>query len=205
LERFFPGGLSPEEYDGPSDVPGLSACNRWAKRELKEYVRIAEQWEVPEAQGADKPHAFELSQRFNLHAAGVSWKLTFRADLLEKAVLFLRRFADPSSGYPATEAPVLHIYASHEEMAKRTPRAVKVSTGGLIHEGELMLDIASVYDLVCDADCWTKEDHRRVESAFRLFIEKVDWMITDGDTNNIPSGGMVGAFLCRRSVLLNDS
>ncbi|UUZ96925.1 hypothetical protein LJK87_23400 [Paenibacillus sp. P25] len=66
----------------------------------------------------------------------------------------------------------------------------------------MMLDIASIYDLVHDEDCWTEEDHRRIEAAFRLYIEKVDWMITDGDTNNIPSGGMVGAFLC--SLVIQD-
>ncbi|MDQ0920679.1 hypothetical protein [Paenibacillus sp. V4I5] len=174
----------------------------WAMRELDNYIRMAEEWVVPEAQGAGKPHAFDLSQRFKLHAAGVAWKLTGRADLLEKAVLFLRRFADPLTGYPATDAPVLHIYASREERALPTPGAVKVSTGGLIHEGEMMLDIASIYDLVYDAECWTEEDRRRIEAAFRLFIEKVDWMITDGDTNNIPSGGMVGAFLC--SLVIQD-
>ncbi len=174
----------------------------WSRRELGNYIRMAEDWVVPEAQGVGMPHAFDLSQRFPLHAAGVAWKLTGRADLLEKAVLFLRRFADPETGYPATNAPFLHIYASHEERALQTPSGVKVSTGGLIHEGELMLDIASVYDLVYDAECWTEEDHRRIEAAFRLFIEKVDWMITDGDTNNIPSGGMVGAFLC--SLVIQD-
>ena len=78
----------------------------WARKDLDNYVRMAEEWVVPEAQGAGKPHAFELSQRFHLHAAGVAWKLTGRADLLEKAVLFLRRFADPATGYPATDAPV---------------------------------------------------------------------------------------------------
>lgn len=186
--------------DGWEEVRRNTKRYDWAKRELDHYVKLAEEWEVPEAQGAGKPYAFELSQRFRLHAAGVAWKLTGRADLLEKAVLFLRRFADPSTGYPVTNAPVLHIYDSLEELDIRTPRAVKVSTGGLIHEGEMMLDIASIYDLVHDASCLTDEDHRRIEAAFRLFIEKVDWMITDGDTNNIPSGGMVGAFLCSLAI-----
>jgi hypothetical protein len=173
----------------------------WASRELARYIHIAESWVVPETQGGGMPYAFELKERFNLHAASVSWKLTGRRDLLDKAVLLLRRFADPATGYPATRAPVFHIYSSHEEMSV-SPAAVKVCTGGLIHEGEFMLDVASCYDLLYDDDCWTEEDRRRMELAFRLYIEKVDWMITDGDMNNIPSGGMIGALLC--SLVIQD-
>ncbi|MBD0381484.1 COG1470 family protein [Paenibacillus sedimenti] len=188
-----------EGWDG---VRRNAAVYDWARKELEQLVLLAEAWKVPVAQGAGKPYAFELPQRFNLHAASVAWKLTGRQDLLEKAVLFLRRLADPVDGYPATDAPFLHIYATEDEMALRTPRGVKVCTGGLIHEGEFMLDVASCYDLLYDAGVWTEEDRTRMEMAFRLFIDKVDWMITDGDTNNIPSGGMVGALLC--SLVLQD-
>ncbi|WP_284645893.1 COG1470 family protein [Paenibacillus silviterrae] len=174
----------------------------WAKRELEHYIAKAEAWVVPETQGAGAAYAYELAERFNLHAAGVAWKLTGRQELLEKAMLFLRRFVDPVQGYPSTDAPVFHIYSSPEELELKTPRAVKVCGGGLIHEGEFMLDVASVYDLLYDAPGWSQEDRHRVEAAFRLFIEKVDWMITDGDTNNIPSGGMAGALLC--SLVLQD-
>lgn len=172
----------------------------WARRELEAYVRRAEAWVVPEAKGAGQPYAFELGERFQLHAAGVAWKLTGRREFQGKAMLLLRRLADPVNGYPETDAPMLHIYASREEQALPTPRAVKVCGGGLIHEGEFMLDVASVYDLLHDAEGWTEEDHRRIEAAFRLFIEKVDWMITDGDMNNIPSGGMIGALLCSLAI-----
>ncbi|RAV05593.1 hypothetical protein [Paenibacillus sp. YN15] len=174
----------------------------WAKEELARLTAQAEAWTVPEAEGAGKPYAFELNQRFNLHAAAVAWKLTGRRDLLEKAVLLLRRFADPAKGYPATDAPYLHIYASSEEMKLPTPRGPKVCTGGLIHEGEFMLTVSSCYDLLYDADLWTPEDHARMEQAFRIYMDKADWMIRDGDTNNIPSGGMVGALLC--SMALQD-
>ncbi|SDD07080.1 Heparinase II/III-like protein [Paenibacillus sp. UNCCL117] len=174
----------------------------WAKEELASLVRQAEAWEVPETAGAGRPYAYELTQRFNLHAAAVAWKLTGRRDFLDKAVLFLRRFADPVNGYPATDAPYLHIYASREEMELATPRGPKVCTGGLIHEGEFMLTLSSCYDLLYDADSWSPEDRIRMENALRLYMDKVDWMITDGDTNNIPSGGMAGALLC--SLVLQD-
>lgn len=176
------------------------ACYDWAREELAEYIRRAEAWAVPEPRGAGAAYAFELAERFNLHAAGVAWRLTGRRDLLDKVQLFMRRFADPQHGYPATDAPALHIYASDGELALPTPRAVKVCGGGLIHEGEFMLDVASVYDLTYEADGWHMEDHRRIEAAFRLFIAKTDWMITDGDTNNIPSGGMIGALLCSLAI-----
>ncbi|GAA4847658.1 hypothetical protein GCM10023310_27240 [Paenibacillus vulneris] len=187
---------------GWEQVRRNAAAFPWAQKELDDYIRIAKDWVVPEAQGPGQPFAFELGQRFKLHAAGIAWKLTGRTDFLEKAVLFLRRLADPITGYPATDAPMLHIYSTREELELPSPRGVKVSTGGLIHEGELMLDIVSVYDLLYNESCWTGEDRSRLEHVFRLFIEKVDWMITDGDTNNIPSGGMAAALLC--SLLLQD-
>ncbi|WP_159886952.1 COG1470 family protein [Paenibacillus puerhi] len=185
---------------GWDEVRSKLAKYEWAREKLDAYIKKAEEWSVPQAQGPGAAYAFELGQRFYLHAAGVAWKLTGRKDLLDKVILFYRRFADPAAGYPATDAPVLHIYASREEREVRTPRAVKVCSGEFIHEGEFMLDAASVYDLVRDADGWEEEDHIRIEAAFRLFLEKADWKITDGDTNNIPSGGMVGALLCSLAI-----
>ena len=83
------------------EMPRSTSGRRGNWRLTSEWRR---EWVVPEAQGAGMPHTFELSQRFPLHAAGVGWKLTDRTDLLEKAVCFLRRFADPETGYPATDA-----------------------------------------------------------------------------------------------------
>ncbi|WP_426452473.1 hypothetical protein ACP26L_10515 [Paenibacillus sp. S-38] len=172
----------------------------WARRELEAYVRRAEEWVVPGARGAGGPYAFELAERFNLHAAAVAWKLTGRTAYRDKAALLLKRFADPQHGYPATESPYFHIYAAAEELGVRTPRGPKVCGGGLIHEGEFMLDAASCYDLLYDSGAFSEGDHLRIEAAFQLYIEKADWMITDGDTNNIPSGGMAGAFLCALAI-----
>ncbi|AFH61132.1 COG1470 family protein [Paenibacillus caseinilyticus] len=172
----------------------------WARKELEACVRTAEAWIVPETRGAGEPYAFELAERFNLHAASVAWKLTGRPEFRDKAALLLKRLADEESGYPATDSPYLHIYAAAEELELRTPRGPKVCGGGLIHEGEFMLDAASCYDLLHDSGAFSAEEHRRIESAFRIYIEKADWMITDGDTNNIPSGGMAGALLCALAI-----
>lgn len=174
----------------------------WAKVELTKLVSRAENWQVPEALGAGAPHAFGLFQRFDLHAAAVAWKLTGRTDLRDKAVELLRRFADPQTGYPATDSPFHHIYASEEERLLGTPRGPKVCSGGLIHEGEFMFDVTACYDLLYEEEVWTEEDRARMEAAFRIFMDKADWMVRDGDTNNIPSGGMAGALLC--SMVLQD-
>lgn len=171
----------------------------WARTELADYVRIAEEWEVPGSLGAGKPYVFELKERHNLYAAAVAWKLTGRSDLLDKAVLLLRRFADPLTGYPSTAAPIFKIFSSRTEAAA-SPTAVKVCAGELIHEGEFMLTLASCYDLLHNEGVWSHEDHQRMEAAFHLFMEKVDFAITDGDTNNIPSGAMAGALMCSLAI-----
>lgn len=171
----------------------------WARTELAGYVRIAEEWKVPQSLGAGKPYVFELKERYNLHAAAVAWKLTGRSDLLVKAVLLLRRFADPVTGYPSTAAPIFKILSSRVEAAT-VPTAVKVCSGELIHEGEFMLTLASCYDLLHDEEIWSQEDHQRMEDAFHLFMEKVDFAITDGDMNNIPSGAMAGALMCSLAI-----
>ncbi|QYR19473.1 heparinase II/III-family protein [Paenibacillus sp. sptzw28] len=172
----------------------------WAQNGLEKYIKKAEEWIVPQSHGAGAPHAFELHERFNLHAAAVAWKLTGRNEFLGKAVLLLRRFADPQTGYPGTSAPIFGILSSREEAQRSCPTAVKVCGGGLIHEGEFMLDVASCYDLLYNEDCWTESDRNMIEMAFRLFIDKIDWAITDGDTNNIPSGAMIGALLCSLAI-----
>ncbi|XEC93985.1 hypothetical protein AB6A23_21960 [Paenibacillus tarimensis] len=172
----------------------------WAREELARYVKSAEDWVVPETRGAGAAYAFELQERFRFFETAVAWKLTGRRDFLEKAACFMRRLADPEAGYPATQSPVFHIRSSDDELASFCPVDVKVCGGVLIHEGEFFLSVASGYDLLCDADIWTEEDRRRIEEAFRLFIRKVDWSVTDGDTNNIPSGAMIGALLCSLAI-----
>ncbi len=185
---------------GWEEVRRKADMHEWARSELARYVRKAEDWAVPETRGAGASYAFELHERFNFYAAAVAWKLTGRREFLEKAAGFLRRLADPHTGYPGTKAPVFHIRSADEPFPSFVPADVKVCGGGLIHEGEFFLSIASGYDLIHDAGILTEEDHRRIEAAFRLFINKADWAITDGDTNNIPSGAAIGALMCSLAI-----
>lgn len=201
---FITGRTLPRPYimlteAGWAEVKRKADTLDWARSELAGYVRTAEEWTVPQSLGAGAPYVFELKELHNLHAASVVWKLTGRSDLLDKAVLLLRRFADPLTGYPSTAAPIFKILSSSAEAAA-VPTAVKVCSGELIHEGEFMLTLVSCYDLLHDEGVWSHEDHQRMDAAFRLFMGKADFAITDGDTNNIPSGAMAGALMCSLAI-----
>lgn len=187
---------------GWDEVRRNAASQRWAADELARYVKIAEKWVVPKTKGAGAPYSFELQERLNFYAAAVSYKLTGRREFLEKAATFMRRLSDPETGFPSTRAPIFHIRSAEEPFPEYSPVDVKLCGGGLIHEGEFLLHITSGYDLLYDEDIWTEEDHAQIEATFRLFIDKAHWAITDGDLNNIPFGGMVGALLC--SLVIQD-
>lgn len=172
----------------------------WAKEELNKYIKIAENWEVPEVNAGSQ--AFELSQRFNIEADFIAWKLTERKEFAEKIALLLRRLSNPISGYPATSSSIFHALPVPKEMNNEKTMIQKICTGGLIHEGEFFMDIAAAYDLIYDEGFLSEEEKALIEKSFRIYIEKVDWAITDGDCNNIPSGGMAAAILC--SLVIQD-
>ncbi|MCK0473676.1 heparinase II/III family protein [Halalkalibacter sp. APA_J-10(15)] len=186
--------------DGWNAVRAKIASYDWARNSLGSYVNNAEKWEVPECH-TNSEFAFSLEERFPFMATAIAWKLTGRKDLLKKVSLFLKRFANPKTGYPTTKASIFH---SIDELLLdgEFPLEAKVSSGKLIHEGELMMDIVSGYDLIYHTEALTEEDHVHIKQALERFIQKVDWVITDGDSNNIPAGGMVAGLFC--SLVIQD-
>jgi hypothetical protein len=172
----------------------------WANEALNKYIELAEKWEVPQVNAGS--HAFELSQRFNIEATFIAWKLTKKREFGEKLALLLNRLADPISGYPATSSSIFHALPVPKEMNNEKTMLQKICNGGLIHEGEFLMDVAAAYDLIYDEDFLREEEKALIEKSFRIYIEKVDWAITDGDCNNIPTGGMAAAILC--SLVIQD-
>lgn len=172
----------------------------WAKEALDRYVEIAEKWKVPEVNGGNQ--AFELMEWQNIEAAGIAWKLTGRREFGEKIAALMRCLADPVNGYPATSSSIFHSVPVPSQINNESTLIQKICTGGLIHEGEFLMVVCAAYDLIYEEGFLCDEDKARIEKAFRIFIEKIDWAITDGDCNNIPSGGMAAALFC--SLVLQD-
>lgn len=166
----------------------------WAKQQAENYIQCAEQWIVPNVRGGE--YAFELDTRFPFIATAIAWKLTGRKEFLDKCAMLIRRFVDPQNGYPSTRTSMFHSVNVDPELEQQLPKVQKVCSGTLIHEAEFMFDFTAAYDLLYDTEIWTERDRCLIRDSLLLFIQKADWAITDGDTNNIPAGAMAAALMC---------
>ncbi|HWT75567.1 MAG TPA: hypothetical protein VN258_12750 [Mobilitalea sp.] len=152
----------------------------WAKETLEQYIQMAEQYEVPEVDPT-KSYMFVTENAHIVHKIAITWKLTGRAEFLEKVILFLRRLTNEKTGY------LTNLRACHQE---------------LVHEGEFFHSTAIAYDIVSDSQLLTKEDHSRIEKTFRKFIEIADFALLDGNISNWTLAEMTGALFC--SLALQD-
>lgn len=155
----------------------------WAKEGQADYVKVAEEWKVPEAARPPRndpddtygPFLFATQNENPLMACGVSWQLTGNRAHAEKAALFLRRLSDPAAGYPAT---------------------FRACNQSLVQEGHFFQHVAMVYDMVQDAGVLTAEDRRQIEQTLRTFLETMEQANDGGAINNWNLSEVTGACYC---------
>lgn len=157
-----------EEWD---KVRAKAAHYNWAKKELDEVIARAEKFNVPEvAQGKDAistqgtPGLFGSYIEENLWACAVAWKLTGQRKYGEKAALLLRRFSDPTKGYPITW---------------------HAAKGGIPQEGGIFEYGARAYDLLRDSDLLSAQDREHIEATLRLYVQiQTDGLRGNGGISN---------------------
>lgn len=163
-------------------------CRRhpWADENLRSMERWARRWQPPEL------------GRFRIERKGFTWygltprqtieelwqaalvcRLTGSRELRDKVLTYLRRIADPGSGYPTT-------------------RWATDSTA-YVHEGEFFTFYPAVYDLMYED--LSRDDHAAIAATLRLYLRTCEaWH--DGGTGNWSVTANTGAILS--SLALGD-
>src|SRR5581483_2192947 len=75
----------------------------WAKAELRDMVRHADAFTVPQPRPPEANGVFQSYIERDLWPCAVAWKLTGERRFAEKIALFLLRLSDPKTGYPTKQ------------------------------------------------------------------------------------------------------
>ena len=165
--------------------------HRWAADNLHAMERFAERWQPPQP------------GRFKIERKGYTWygltrrqtieelwqtalvaKLTDRPELRTKVLTYLRRIADPETGYPTTH------WAT--------------DSTAYVHEGEFFTFYPAVYDLMYDD--LSPEDHAAITETLRLYLQTCEaWH--DGGTGNwsvtANTGAILSSLACQDMFMLD--
>jgi hypothetical protein len=172
---------TPEGWQGVRDNV---AKNQWAKDALAEFVKQATAWKVPEAAHKDPgdtmgPYLFVTANEKALMASGYVWQLSGDKAAAEKVAVFLRRLADPATGYATTW---------------------RACSQSFVQEGHFFQHCAMAYDMVRDAGVFSDADRAHIETAFRQFMETVSLGNRSGAINNWNLSEITGAFYCALAI-----
>ena len=150
----------------------------WAEKLAGEYIKRAEEWEVPEI-GDYAGGLFVTKHSEHCYNAAICSVLTGRREFAEKSALFLQRLSDREKGYP---------------------KRMKAGSQQLVHEGEFFKYCARAYDIIHDAGVLSEKDHEDIHYTFRLFIDFLDWALTDGGISNWSLAESAGALYCAMAL-----
>ncbi|MDF7808808.1 hypothetical protein P4E94_15270 [Pontiellaceae bacterium B12219] len=150
----------------------------WAKKEAADYIKKADEWEVPEvnrdkiSRASNSIYLIQKGAVQRAYEAAVAWQLTGDPVYAEKVALFLRRFSDPETGYPVT---------------------LQASSGSLVQEGVFFQHAAWAYDTIYNSGALTEQDHANMAKTFRLYFGVIDQSISQGITGNWEVAQLCGA------------
>ncbi|MBQ7573517.1 MAG: hypothetical protein IJT23_04595 [Clostridia bacterium] len=152
----------------------------WAKDKFNIQYQRAKDWEVPEI--GDHWHGmFETKNSDECFNCAACYYLTGEIEFAKKSALFLTRLSDREKGYPVR---------------------MKAGSQQLVHEGEFFKYVSRAYDIIHDSGVLSEKDHEDIRHTFRLFIEFLDWALSDGGISNWTLAECVGAMYC--SMALQD-
>lgn len=172
--RYLPHPYITNTEKGWDEVKEKAKNYEWAGKLADMYIQRAEEWEVPEA-GWVNNGMFETANAHKCYNSAIAWKLTGRREFAEKSAEFLKRLSDRENGYP-----------------KRR----KACSQQLVHEGEFFKSCAMAYDLIHDEDVISPELHEDIHYTFRLFVDFLDWALSDGGISNWSLAEIAGALYC---------
>ena len=153
----------------------------WARREQERYVRATENWEVPLAATApnnvSEGHVYSFRDEAfrDLSGAAIAWQLTRNTNYAQKVALFLRRLADPKTGYATTFAG---------------------TSLGEPQEGGNFQGVAIAYDAIRDAGVLSEADCISIEQMLRLYLETIETPLSAGNVGNWSVAQDTSALFC---------
>lgn len=150
----------------------------WARKLADEYIKRAEDWNVPTI-GNYAGGMFITKNSEHCFNAAACYMLTDRREFAEKSAKFLRLLCDRKNGYPDR---------------------MKACSQQLVHEGEFFKYCARAYDIIHDIGILTPKDHEDIHYTFRLFIDFLDWALTDGGISNWSLAEATGALYCAMAL-----
>jgi len=160
----------------------------WAKEKADEIISQATAWRVPDvadsATAPDDtygPYVFPTQTENDLMNCGCAYQLTGDKKLAEKIALCLRRFTNPTNGYPAT---------------------LRGCNQALVQEGHFHQHLAMAYDMALPSGVFSGADRRQIENSFRTYLQVIERACDYGPVNNWNVSEVVGAFYC--SLVLGD-
>lgn len=170
--------------DGWKDVLIKTSKYDWAKKQLDEYVRRADEFQVPETpegnlkNGEVSTAVFKsyLEQRF--WPVAIAYKLTGKIEYADKLALLLRRLSAPGA-YPTT----LHA-----------------NSQGIPQEGGFWEAIARSYDLIRNSGVLSVNDKELIDQSLRLYIYTIEDAMGDGGISNWSVFNLCPAAQCALAI-----
>jgi len=160
----------------------------WAKERADEFIKQATGWKVPEVADPAKapddtygPYVFATQTENDLLASAYAYEITGDRKFAEKIALYLRRYSNPTNGYPAT---------------------LRGCNQSLVQEGHYMQHLASAFDMALASEVFSAADQRQIETTFRMFMETMERACDYGPINNWNVSEVIGGFYC--SLVLGD-
>lgn len=157
----------------------------WAKKSMLDYIRKADEFEVPEvpsggipAENSKAVYKSYLEQKF--WPVAIAFKLTGEKKYAEKLALLLTRLSAPDA-YPQT----LHA-----------------NSQGIPQEGGFFEACARSYDLIKDAGVLSNQQKALIEQTFRLYIYTVEDGLGNGGISNWSVFNLCPAAQC--ALVLQD-
>jgi len=163
----------------------------------QEYEQSAGKWNVPEAAEAES-YVYPSYAQDDLYKAVTAWKITGKEEYLRKALRFFEGFLDERKGYLQTKTSYFTFVESREEYARGDFKVHRVQNGGWVQEAEFFNKLAMSYDLLYD--CFTGDQHRKIEECFTQYMKFASWRLTDGDGNNFQVAESGAGLLCAMAI-----
>ena len=158
----------------------------WAKAAANEYIATADKWVVPGVAQAPNntddqgPYLFRTSATEGpLMACAIAYQVTGDRKYAEKVRTFLLRLSDPTNGYPVT---------------------LRACNQSLVQEGGYFQGIAWSYDAVRPSGVFSEADEAQVETTFRMLIETMDAVTSQGHISNWNLAEIGGALFCSLAI-----
>lgn len=166
---------------------------------VKQYEETAENWDVPAVSRAED-YVYPSYSQNGLFKTAVAWKISGKDEYLQKALRYLDGLLDEENGYLATNQSYFVFIEDKEEYTRGDFKVRRAVNAGWVQEAEFFNKVAMTYDLLYD--CFTPDQHRRMEACLRNYMKFAGWRLTDGDGNNFQLAETAAGLLC--AMVLED-